>query len=126
MEAEFELAIVDYHYLLKEFEACQKYKLVIPYPHVKTLERILSEGKKNISTYKAKQILDYLIQNAIILKANSLPEIFIETKGIKPKAQRFVRYVLLAKNTYPNIKIISDSRETRYLLKQLNIQVSSK
>ena len=120
------LAIVDYHYLLKEFEHCQKYQLVIPYPHIKTLESLLSEGKKNISSYKIKEILEYLNQNAIILTSNSLPELLIEKKGIKPKSQRFVRYVLLAKNKYPDIKVISDSRETKYLLKQLGIKVSTK
>ena len=126
MEDEYELAIVDYHYLLKEFEYCKKYKLVIPYPHIKTLENFLFEGKKNISMYKTKQILDYLNQKAIILKSNSLPLILLETKGIKPKTQRFVRYVLLAKSKYPDIKVISDSREAKYLLKQLGIKPSKK
>ena len=120
------LAIVDYHYLLKEFEHCQKYQLVIPHPHIKTLENLLSEGKKNISSYKIQEILEYLNQNAIILTSNFLPELLIEKKGIKPKSQRFVRYVLLAKIKYPNIKVISDSRETKYLLKQLGIKVSTK
>lgn len=126
MEAEGELAIVDYHYLVKEFEHCQKYQLIIPHPHIKTLENLISDGKKNISVYKAKQILDYLNQNSIILSSKYLPQILIKTKGIKPKTQRFVRYVLLAKSKYPNIKVISDSREAKYLLKQLGINVSNK
>ena len=126
MEAERELAIVDYHFLIKEFEQCKKYQLVVPYPHIKTLENLLSDGKKNVSVYKINQILDYLNQNSIILTSNVLPKILTETKGIKPKTLRFVRYVLLSINKYPSIKIISDSRETRYLLKQLGISVSKK
>lgn len=125
-QTESELAIVDYHYLLKEFEHCQKYKLLIPYPHIKTLENLLKDGKKNVSAQKIEQILNYLKQNAIILSSNFLPELITETKGIKPKTQRFVRYVLLARTNYPNVKVISDSREAKYLLKQLNIPVSKK
>lgn len=126
MEDESELAIVDYHYLLKEFENCKKYKLVIPYPHIKSLETLLTTDKKNVSRYKVQQILDYLNKNAIILKSNSLPQIPINIKGIKPKTQRFVRYVLFAKIKYPTIKVISDSRDTKFLFKQLGILTSSK
>lgn len=123
---EAELAIVDYHYLLKEFEQCKKYQLVIPHSHIKTMENLLFDGKKNVSSYKIKEILDYLNQNSIILASNFLPKIPLEIKGIKPKTQRFVRYVLLAKNKYPSIKVISDSREAKYLLKQLGIKISTK
>ena len=126
MEANLKLAIVDYNYLLKEFEHCQQYQLVIPYPHIKSLERILSTGKKNISYYKTQQILEYLQEHAIILKVHDLPELTVDSKGIKPKTCRFVRYVLAAQKKYPTIKVISNSRESKFLLKQLNIQVYQK
>ena len=126
MEANSGLAIVDYNYLLKEFEHCQQYQLVIPYPHIKSLERILETGKKNVSYYKTQQILEYLQEHAIILKIHNLPELSINTKGIKPKTCRFVRYILAARQKYPNIKVISNSRESKFLLKQLNIPVSPK
>lgn len=126
MEDERELAIVDYYFLLKEFEHCQKYQLIIPYPHIKTLENLLNNGKKNVSAYKINEILDYLKQNSSIIASNFLPQIPVEVRGIKPKTQRFVRYVLLAKNKYPDIKVISDSREARFLLKQLGIKVLKK
>jgi hypothetical protein len=126
MEAKLTLAIVDYNFLLKEFEHCQQYQLVIPYPHIKSLERLLDTGKKNVSYYKTQQILDYLKEHAIILKINNLPELNVNSKGIKPKTCRFVRYVLAAQKKYPNIKVISNSRESKFLLKQLNIQVSQK
>ncbi len=126
MEADFELAIVDYNYLLKEFENCQKYKLVVPYPHIKSLERTLSTGKKNISYYKTQQILDYLQEHAIILKIHNLPELTVNSKGIKPKTCRFVRYVLAAQKKYPDIKVLSTSRESKFLLKQLNIHAYTK
>ena len=126
MEANIELALVDYNYLLKNFEHCQKYKLVIPYPHIKSLERTLTTGKKNVSYYKIQQILNYLQEQAIILKIHNLPELTVNSKGIKPKTCRFVRYVLAAQEKYPDIKIISTSREAKFLLKQLNIPVSAK
>ena len=126
MEVDVELAIVDFNYLLKEFENCKKYKLVIPYPHIKSLERILIEGKKNVSLFKIKEILDYIHENAIILKLNNLPKLNINSKGIKSKACRFVRYVLAAQKKYPRIKVISNSRESKFLLKQLDILVSTK
>lgn len=126
MEANIELALVDYNYLLKNFEYCQKYKLVIPYPHIKTLENTLLTGKKNVSYCKTQQILDYLQEHAIILKIHDLPELNVNSRGIKPKTCRFVRYVLAAQKKYPDIKIISTSREAKFLLKQLNIPVSAK
>ena len=126
MEANMELAIVDFNYLLKEFEHCQQYQLVVPHPHIKSLERTLNEGKKNVSSYKIQQILDYLQEHAIILKIHDLPKLTVNTKGIKPKACRFARYVLAAREKYSNIKVLSTSRESKYLLKQLNIHVSAK
>ena len=126
MEAELELAIIDYHYLLKEFEHCKKYKLVVPHPHIKTLQGLLTTGKKNISLSKISEILEYLEKNEIIIVENSLPHLDINTKGIKPKTCRFARYILAAKKKYPDIKVISDSRETKFLLKQLGIPVSQK
>ncbi len=123
---EAEIAIVDYHFLLKEFEICKKYHLVIPHPHIKTLEGLLSADAKNISLYKVNQILCYLQENAEILALSHLPQLDVKTKGIKPKTCRFVRYVLAARDVYPNIKVLSNSRETKFLLKQLNIPVSTK
>ena len=126
MEVSTELAIIDFNFLLKEFEHCKQYKLVIPYPHIKSLKRILDEGKKNVSLYKTHEILSYLEEHAIILALNSLPELSVNSKGIQSKTCRFARYVLAARQKYPDIKVISNSRETKYLLKQLNIPVSKK
>ena len=52
---EAELAIVDYHYLLKEFEQCKKYQLVIPHSHIKTMENLLFDGKKMYLRIKSKK-----------------------------------------------------------------------
>ena len=126
MEAELKLAIVDYHYLLKEFEHCKNYKLVVPHPHIKTLQKLLTTGKKNISLNKIAEILEYIQNNAIIIAEVSLPTIPVSTKGLKPKTCRFARYILAAQKKYPNIRVISDSRETKFLLKQLGISVFNK
>ena len=123
---EAERAIVDYNFLLKEFETCQKYHLIIPHPHIKTLEGLFSSDTKNISLYKVNQILDYLKENAEILALSNLPQLHVKTKGIKSKTCRFVRYVLAARDIYPNLKVLSNSRETKFLLKQLDIPVSTK